>query len=581
METPEMEGLLPGAVAAKEGRAWPRAKALVAGAVAAGALLVLALASGSGGARSTPEAEGHGGSGVLAAEPQVVRGDKPALTREWVQEQFQAMGMALSDTALDDAVLHMPGLSDDAPDIVQFSGYVEVSETKRSFYMLSLSQRSPKDDPLVLWTNGGPGCSGLLGYFTEHGPFRPMEDLSLRLNDYSWNKVANMLYIESPTGVGFSYSEGDVASDLLAGDESVARDNYELIQQVLLRHTALQDNDFYLSAESYGGHYIPTLAKQLVVGAAEATPWIKFKGFLVGNPYTDPVSNMKGMMGAFWGHQLVPAPVYKAWQEHCSDSKEVSTYYDDEYCVELEVEMMDAIGDLDWYGLDFPVCNRDLPDSGAFSEVLSAQAQQLVKYAYPRLHDKLVSRWQEKKKASLRRDLLGGRRLASSKQPTVYDACVPDYMTRYLNKAEVQDALHAEVGTTWAECSSSITYDFDSKMDYMEALYKHLLDDTSLRIMVYSGDDDSICAPLGTQDWIWKLGYSVQDDWAAWYYKDAMYGDGQVGGYRVRFTTPQAEEDSTSSRLSFVTIHHAGHEVPMYQPMRALHVFENFLDGVF
>ena len=130
--------------------------------------------------------------------------------------------------------------------------------------MLALSQDAPKDDPLVFWTNGGPGCSGLIGYLSEHGPYRAKEDLTVEKDPYSWTKVANMLYIENPVGVGFSHSTGgpdETNPDYMAGDYSVAKDNLQLIKEFYGRFPAFAENDFYLSAESYGGHYIPTLSK--------------------------------------------------------------------------------------------------------------------------------------------------------------------------------------------------------------------------------------------------------------------------------------------------------------------------------
>ena len=102
----------------------------------------------------------------------------------------------------------------------------------------------------MLWTNGGPGCSGLIGFFTEQGPFKPMKDGSLSMNEFAWNKVANMVFIEAPCGVGFSYSEK--SEDYKTGDDLTASDNYDLIQGFFKRFPDLVKNDLYITSESYG-----------------------------------------------------------------------------------------------------------------------------------------------------------------------------------------------------------------------------------------------------------------------------------------------------------------------------------------
>lgn len=201
------------------------------------------------------------------------------------------------------------------------------------------------------------------------------------------------------------------------------------------------------------------------------------------------------------------------------------------------------------YGLDYPVCNSN-PTS---DQSLSAQARQFLKQKHPRLYARLQKRWDRQLEMAATNQPSEGQKAKAEG----YDACITDYMTRFLNKKDVQEAIHARTDMTWAECSASILYSFDSQMDYMEPVWDYLMTNHDLRVMIYSGDDDSICAPLGTQSWIWKLGYEVTDAWSAWDYEDPEYGPGQVGGYHVKFNVT----NSSKSTLSFVTVHHAGHEV--------------------
>jgi len=156
-----------------------------------------------------------------------------------------------SKDALKDLVTSLPGSELLDVSFKHFSGYLKVG-TQFMHYEFVESMSDPENDPLSFWTNGGPGCSGLLGFFGEQGPFRPNSDLTLSLNPYAWNKVANMVFMESPCGVGYSYS--DVDSDYVAGDKSTALTNYMFIQQFLDRFPEYSSNEVYLSSESYGGH---------------------------------------------------------------------------------------------------------------------------------------------------------------------------------------------------------------------------------------------------------------------------------------------------------------------------------------
>jgi carboxypeptidase C (cathepsin A) len=116
--------------------------------------------------------------------------------------------------ALADQVTNLPGAEGLDITFNQFSGYLKVNgDTKNNHYWFVESMGNPATDPVAFWTNGGPGCSGLLGFLTEQGPFRPNKDMTLSMNDYAWNKIANMVFIEQPCGVGFSYSDAPDSDD--------------------------------------------------------------------------------------------------------------------------------------------------------------------------------------------------------------------------------------------------------------------------------------------------------------------------------------------------------------------------------
>ena len=121
---------------------------------------------------------------------------------------------------------------------------------------------------------------------TELGPFVVGAEGNVTLNPWSWNSVANVLFLEQPAGVGFSYPV------LPANDSTTAEETVEALVGFLRMHTELRGRKVYVMGESYGGHYVPNTAAAILssnarLASPDAADHIELVGFAVGNGYTD------------------------------------------------------------------------------------------------------------------------------------------------------------------------------------------------------------------------------------------------------------------------------------------------------
>ncbi|GAA0174839.1 serine protease [Lithospermum erythrorhizon] len=184
-----------------------------------------------------------------------------------------------------DRIKNLPG-QPKSPPISQFSGYITVNEDhgRALFYWFFEAQSESTRKPLLLWLNGGPGCSSIgYGAATEIGPLRVSKNgVGLEYNKHSWYKEANLLFVESPVGVGFSYT--NTSSDLSQlNDEFVAEDAYNFLVNWLQRFPQFKNHDFFIAGESYAGHYLPQLAELVYDRNKLPTkyPNVNLKGFIV------------------------------------------------------------------------------------------------------------------------------------------------------------------------------------------------------------------------------------------------------------------------------------------------------------
>ncbi|KAL3000323.1 hypothetical protein AAZX31_09G206900 [Glycine max] len=351
-----------------------------------------------------------------------------------------------------------------------YGGYVTVDkEAGRAFYYYFVeAQRSKQTLPLLLWLNGGPGCSSLgYGAMQELGPFRVNSDgKTLHRNIFSWNKVANVLFLESPAGVGFSYSNKSKDYDT-NGDKKTAADNYLFLVNWLERYPEYKERDFYIAGESYAGHYVPQFAHTILYHNKKANKKIiNLKGILIGNAVINEETDSDGLYDYLASHAIISDKA--AYLNKACDSS--SSKIQESVCDAAGDELGEDIEYIDLYNIYAPLC----------------------------------------KNANL---------TALPKRNTIVtDPCSENYVYAYLNRKDVQEALHANVTNLkhdWEPCSDVITKWVDQASTVLPLLHEFL--NNSLRVWIFSGDTDGRVPITSTKYSVKKMNLPIKTVWHPWF----------------------------------------------------------------
>ncbi|KAK4481769.1 hypothetical protein RD792_012680 [Penstemon davidsonii] len=440
----------------------------------------------------------------------------------------------------------------------QYSGYITINDANHHqqqrqyfYYFVEAETEKPASiKPLVLWLNGGPGCSSVgAGAFGEHGPFQPRGNILVK-NDYSWNKEANILYLESPAGVGFSYSANKSFYESV-NDEITAKDNLIFLENWFDKFPEYKNRDFFIAGESYAGHYVPQLANLIIKSKAK----INLKGVAIGNPLLEFNTDFNSRAEFLWSHGLISDSTYNKFTFVCNNSeirRQASSGSLTPVCYNVIKQVSTEIGKfIDSYDVTLDVC---LSSVVMQSEVLNHIVSLIIIILIISNLDGyfLFTSWV----------------FSMQKDESKIDVCVEDETIVYLNREDVKKALHVRlVGVkTWGICSEVVRYEMQNleipTIGILGSLVKK-----GIRVLVYSGDQDSVLPFTATRSLVNGLAKDMKLNTTVPY--SAWYEERQVGGWT------QAYGDF----LSFATIRGASHEAPLSQPERSLVLFTSFVGG--
>ena len=444
-----------------------------------------------------------------------------------------------------------------------YSGYLDtLIDGNKLFYIYYPSQTKPSTDPVLLWLNGGPGCSSLFGMLGEIGPVTT-DNFSgeLKLNPYSWNMETNLLFIEQPAGVGFS-----IAKDFYHNwtDVENAKNLLAAVKDFYATFSDLKGRDFYISGESYAGIFIPHLAAEILEDKS-TTDKINLKGILIGNALTDPLVDYDRSLAefGFW-RGLISIETYDKFQKlcpHLPDELRPDTDLDGKYqeftgevshkCNQIRLQISKEFDGSDLYGIYrlCPIHSRLTPNDFLYYNSKFTMRNMIIK-GIKKIFTK-NNNPEKNLKLNEEEDGLWP-----------YMMCGDDLtVDTFLNLNETKRKMHVyNESVIWTQCAY-LNYEWsDSIHLYNTTLLKY----PNVKKWLLSGTEDGVITTIGTMRWIHKIGFKVNKTWSQW------KAQKQISGY------VQSYEEG----LVLVTIKGAGHMAPQDKRLESKFVLDSFLKGV-
>uniref|UniRef100_A0A023GNB6 Carboxypeptidase n=1 Tax=Amblyomma triste TaxID=251400 RepID=A0A023GNB6_AMBTT len=190
-------------------------------------------------------------------------------------------------------------------EVLTYAGYITLNKQFNSnlFFWFAPSMSDPENAPVVMWLQGGPGTTSMMGFFNENGPYYLSDDgENAAFRELTWAQRYSMLYVDQPVGTGYSFTADEAG--YARNQTDVGRDMLEFLQQFFTLFGELAQNEFYLTGESYAGKYVPTVGAALHENADSMRVKINFRGIAIGNGLTDPI-NMIGFSDVIYGFGLI------------------------------------------------------------------------------------------------------------------------------------------------------------------------------------------------------------------------------------------------------------------------------------
>ncbi|KAK6149890.1 hypothetical protein DH2020_017415 [Rehmannia glutinosa] len=210
---------------------------------------------------------------------------------------------------IEDLVTNLPGQP--GVNFRHYAGYVTVNEQngRSLFYWFYEATNLADEKPLVLWLNGGPGCSSVgYGATQEIGPFLVDTDgRALKFNSFSWNT----------------------------------------------------------------GKYVPELAEIILDKNKDPSLFIDLRGILLGNPETYDAEDWKGMVDYAWSHAVVSDETHQTILQSC-DFYSDDTWNNSDCSAAVE-ELLSQYKEIDIYSLYTSVCIVNSSGSEKKSSLVTAR----------------------------------------------------------------------------------------------------------------------------------------------------------------------------------------------------------------